>query len=204
MRNGISRGPVQKEPILPRNARPSHHLAVGIEKCKCMVYRYDTMIEKMTAYFVAEKLESLLFLAVGILAISVATWLYANGHRLKSMAYPLVAIAVIQIVVGGSVFFRTGNQLAGLNKQASEAPATFKAEETRRMEGVMRNFTTYKWIEIALLAIGTGLVLLWQRHDIAAGIGGGFVIQAAFMLCLDLFAEARGEDYLALLRASPG
>ena len=42
----------------------------------------------MTAYFVAGKQESLLFMAVGVLAVAVAVWLYANGHRLKSMAFP--------------------------------------------------------------------------------------------------------------------
>lgn len=46
------------------------------------------MIEKMTAYFAAEKQESLLFMAAGVLAVAVAIWLYANGHRLKSMAFP--------------------------------------------------------------------------------------------------------------------
>ena len=158
----------------------------------------------MTAYFAAEKQESLLFMAVGVLAVTVAIWLYANGHRLKSMAFPLVAVALIQLVVGGSVFFRSDSQLAGLSRQAGEAPAAFKAEETRRMDVVMKSFTTYKWIEIALLAIGIGLIALWQRSDIAAGVGAGLVLQAAFMLCLDLFADARGEDYLAALRSLPG
>ena len=60
------------------------------------------MIKHMVEYFTAEKQESLLFVAVGILAIGVAAWLWMNGHRLKSMAFPLAAIAVIQVVVGGS------------------------------------------------------------------------------------------------------
>lgn len=33
----------------------------------------------------------------------------------------------------------------------------------------------------------------------AAGIGAGLVLQAAFTLALDLFAEARGQDYLRVL-----
>lgn len=162
------------------------------------------MIEKMTAYFAAEKQESLLFMAVGLLAFGVAVWLTLNGHRLKSMAFPLVAVALIQLVVGGSVYFRTDGQLAELRKQATETPTAYKAEETARMTVVMKNFTLYKWIEIALLAIGVGLVALWQRHDVAAGVGAGLVLQSAFMLCLDLFAEARGEEYLVALRALPG
>jgi hypothetical protein len=162
------------------------------------------VLEKMTAYFIAEKQESLLFIAVGILAMCVAAWLYMNGHRLKSMAFPLAAIALIQLVVGGSVYLRTDGQLEGLRKQAIEAPAAFKAQESARMDKVMTNFSLYKWIEITLLAAGIGLIALWQRHDLAAGVGAGLALQSAFLLCLDLFAEARGETYLATLRALPG
>jgi hypothetical protein len=162
------------------------------------------MSEEMADYFISEKQESLLFMAVGILAIGVAVWLWMNGHRLKSMAFPLVAVALIQLVVGGSVYFRTDSQLAGLRKQAAEAPAAYKAEESARMTAVMKNFILYKWIEIALLAAGIVLIVFWQRHDLAAGIGAGLVLQSAFMLCLDLFAEARGETYVAALLAFPG
>ena len=80
------------------------------------------MIKHMTQYFTAEKQESLLFVAVGVLAIGVAIWLWMNGHRLKSMAFPLVAIALIQIVVGGSVYLRTDDQLAQLSGKIVTAP----------------------------------------------------------------------------------
>ena len=37
------------------------------------------MIKEMTQYFAGEKQESLLFIAVGLIAIGVALWLWANG-----------------------------------------------------------------------------------------------------------------------------
>jgi hypothetical protein len=43
------------------------------------------------------------------------------------------------------------------------------------------------------------MVAFWQRNDIAAGIGVGFILQAAITLTLDIFAETRGADYLATL-----
>lgn len=157
------------------------------------------MLQEMNEYFAAEKSESLLFILVGVVAIGVAVWLWQDGHRLKSMAFPLVAIALIQIVVGSTVFFRTDAQLSTLQQSLATASAKFKASETPRMETVMKAFSTYKIIEIALLAIGALLIIFMQRNDVAAGIGGGLVIQSAFMLCLDLFAEARGENYLNAL-----
>ena len=65
----------------------------------------------------------------------------------------------------------------------------------------MKNFTTYKWIEVVLLVLGVLFILLYQRHDLAAGIGAGLVLQSGFMLCLDIFAEARGQDYLKAILA---
>ena len=159
------------------------------------------MIKPMTDYFLAEKSESLLFIAVGVLAIAIAVWLLLSGHRLRAMAFPLVAIALIQLVVGASVYFRTDAQLSQLSQHSLAAPAEFKQAETSRMQAVMKNFTLYKWIEVVLLAVGVLLIVFLQRYDVAAAVGGGLVLQSAFMLCLDLFAEARGQDYLKALIA---
>ena len=157
------------------------------------------MIQAMNDYFGAEKNESLLFIAVGVVACGVAVWLWSQGHRLKTMAFPLVAVALIQVVVGGSVYFRTDSQVAQLQQKLSASPAELKTIETARMEQVMQRFQTYKRIEIALILLGICLMIFLRRSDIAVGIGSGLLIQAAFMLCLDLFAETRGEDYLKAL-----
>ena len=157
------------------------------------------MIQAMSDYFGAEKDESLLFIAVGVVACGVAVWLWSQGHRLKTMAFPLVAVALIQVVVGGSVYFRTDSQVAQLQQKLSASPAELKTIETARMEQVMQRFVTYKRIEIALILLGICLMSFLRRSDIAVGIGSGLLIQAAFMLCLDLFAESRGEDYLKAL-----
>lgn len=161
------------------------------------------MINHMSSYFSAEKQESLIFLAVGLAAIGISVWLWMNGHRLKSMAYPLVAIALMQMVVGGSIYLRTDTQLSTLSAQLQANPAALKAEETTRMQTVMSNFSVYKAVEMVLLIVGVGMIAFLQRHDVAAGIGVGLVLQAAFTLTLDIFAEARGADYLTALHAMP-
>lgn len=162
------------------------------------------MINQMSSYFAAEKQESLIFIAVGLLAIGVSIWLWMNGHRLKSMAYPLVAIALMQLVVGASVYLRTDTQLSTLSVQLKADPAALTAEETTRMQTVMKNFSIYKAVEMVLLIVGVGMIAFLQRNDMAAGIGVGLVLQAAFTLTLDIFAEARGADYLSAIGAIPG
>ena len=159
------------------------------------------MINQMNSYFGAEKQESLIFVAVGLVAIGITVWLWLNGHRLKSMAYPLVVIALMQIVVGASIYLRTETQLSNLSAQLAANPAALKADETTRMQTVMKNFSMYKAVEMVLLIVGVGMIAFLQRHDIAAGIGVGLVLQAAFTLTLDSFAEARGSDYLSAIRS---
>ena len=158
------------------------------------------MMNNMSDYFVAEKQESVIFVFVGLLAIGFSLWLWMNGHRLKSMAYPLVVIALMQIVVGGTVYLRTDSQVSTLSAQLQVNPAALKAEETARMETVMKNFSIYKSIEMLLLIMGVGMIAFFQRHDVAAGIGVGLVLQAAFTLTLDIFAETRGADYLFVVQ----
>jgi hypothetical protein len=161
------------------------------------------MINHMSSYFAGEKQESLLFIAVGLLAIGISVWLWMNGHRLKSMAYPLVAIALMQIVVGASVYLRTDTQQSTLSVQLKANPAVLKVEETSRMQTVLKNFSIYKTVEMVLLIFGVGMIAFLQRHDMAAGIGVGLVLQAAFTLTLDIFAETRGADYLSAIGAIP-
>jgi hypothetical protein len=158
------------------------------------------MINNLSSYFVGEKQESVIFIAVSLLAIGLSVWLWMNGHRLKSMAYPLVVIGLMQMVVGGTVYFRTDAQVSTLSAQLQLNPAALKAEETTRMQTVMDNFSIYKAIEMLLLIVGVGMIAFLQRHDMAAGIGVGLVLQAAFTLALDIFAEARGADYLSAVQ----
>jgi hypothetical protein len=159
------------------------------------------MMNNMSDYFVAEKQESVIFVVVGLLAIGFSLWLWMNGHRLKYMAYPLVVIALMQIVVGGTVYLRTDSQVSTLSAQLQVNPAALKAEETARMETVMKNFSIYKSIEMLLLIMGVGMIAFFQRHDVTAGIGVGLVLQAAFTLTLDIFAETRGADYLSVVQS---
>ena len=159
------------------------------------------MLKEMTEYFAGEKQESLLFIAVGLIAIGVAVWFWANGHRLRFMAAPLVVIALMQLVVGTTGYLRTDTQLQTLVTQLQSAPAQFKQDEVGRMQTVMKNFNFYKTIEMVLLVVGVCLIGFLQRFDVAAGIGAGLVLQAGFTLALDMFAESRGQDYLVVLNA---
>jgi hypothetical protein len=155
-------------------------------------------------YFAAEKQESLLFVAAGVAALAISAFLLRGGGPYRGMILPLAAVALIQLGVGGSVYLRTDRQVAGLSAQLERVPAVYRSEETARMEKVLSGFRLYKTVEIALLAAGIGLALLFPRRDLPYSAGIGLVSQASLMLVLDLFAERRAREYLDALAGLAG
>lgn len=198
------------------------------------------MIDAMTTYFTAESDESLLFVVVGVLAVAASLALWLTQASWRAMAWPLVAVALIQLGVGGGVYLRTPAQLQELKGQFATLPRVYHRAETARMGVVMDKFNTYKAIELALLVLGAVCMAFgrssahpqaaasvtpnqvrpplsdpagtpgwpartWARwlassarvHMFALGLG--LVLQAGFMLVMDLFAEARGHEYLKAL-----
>ena len=147
------------------------------------------------AYFGAEKLESLLFIVVGAAAIALALALLRRRSRLRGMAIPLIAVALIQIVVGSTVFLRGDAQIAQLQQQARDAPADFKSGETTRMKAVIANFDHFRRFAIGLLALGMAIVVLLRNRAFGFAFGLGLVLQSGCMLALDHFAEVRAHEY---------
>jgi hypothetical protein len=157
------------------------------------------MKSQLNSYFFAEKWEGLGFVLVGLGAIVLAALLWKGAYR--GMGLPLILIAFIQIAVGGSVFVRSDAQLASLHAQLDIAPTDFVTKEVPRMEKVMSNFRIYKAVELLVFVLGVALTFAMSRNNFAYSAGIGCIAQASFMLVLDLFAEHRGAEYLAALRA---
>ncbi len=154
------------------------------------------MQEQLISYFTAEKQESLIFIIVGAGAIIVSLLLWKNESSYKPMMYPLTAIALIQLIVGGSVYFRTDDQIASLSKQLQENPGQYRTEEIARMTIVNKNFATYKYLELSLLSIGILLTFIVSRSNDWYAAAIGLIIQSALMLIADLFAERRAYEYV--------
>lgn len=156
------------------------------------------MQEIMVRYFSAEKSEAALFIAVGIAAVVISFLLWRDPVY-RGIVFPLAGVALIQLIVGGTVFFRTDSQLAALQTQFKEDPVQFQKAELERMEKVTASFQIYKAIEIILLLAGIGLTF-WKPNDWIYSAGIGLIAQPAVMLVLDLFAERRAEMYVDALR----
>lgn len=160
-------------------------------------------ISDIVKYFQAEKNESLIFVLIGVIAIVVSCYglFVMRTDFFKGLAYPLLAVALIQLVVGGSVYLRSPGDIERVSKQLQEEPTKIKTEELPRMEVVNKNFVIYRYVEIALAVIGILLCVFLRGNPFWFGIGTGLTIQALLMLGADYFAEQRALHYTELIQS---
>ncbi len=157
-------------------------------------------------YFIAEKQESLLFIAIGMAAIiMVGLGLFLwKTQAWKGAAIPLIAIALIQIIVGYTVYARSDKQRTDNVYAYDMNPSKLIKEELPRMETVNKNFLVYRYIEIAFIITGIVLTVLFKPNidkQFWFGFGIALAIQAALMLGADYFAEKRAKIYTEQLKS---
>lgn len=159
-------------------------------------------MENIQIYFKAERAESLVFLAIGLLTFAAGIYFFISVKKpfYMGMAWPLIIIALIQLSVGGTVFVRSPKDIVRVEKIVSADQNAIVTEEIPRMETVMKNFTIYRWIEIVLATGGLILFLTQASGSMSKGIGMGLLIQSLFMLGADYFAAKRGHIYLGWLQ----
>lgn len=165
-------------------------------------FKKSCKMNPIEKYFEAEKAESLLFILIGLAGILLAGYflLKLKLPFYKGMAWPFIAIALIQLVVGTSVYFRSAKDIERVNTMLKTDSMKIQTEEIPRMETVMRNFVVYRWIEIGLILAGLLLFFSSSPATFLRGLGLGLAIQSGFMLLLDFFAESRGIVYLQYLQ----
>ncbi len=155
------------------------------------------------AYFTEERIESLFFIIIGIIAIALALIFLGiiKYSFFKGLAFPLLFIGIIQIIVGFNIYNRSPKDIIRVEQMINANPRQLQISEIPRMETVLASFTVYKWIEIILIATSIFLIVRFYKSQQTfwKGLGLGVLIQASLMLCLDTIAEQRAEMYLQFL-----
>ena len=105
-------------------------------------------MENIQTYFNAERAESLVFIAIGIIAFAAGIYFLFSFKKpfYTGIAWPLIIIAVIQIFVGGAVFIRSPKDITRVEIMFSTNHHALATEEIPRMETVMKNFAVYRWV----------------------------------------------------------
>jgi hypothetical protein len=159
----------------------------------------------ISTYFNAERAESLLFIAVGSIALAVSAWslIVLRKPFFNGMAFTLTVVAALQLIVGVTVYLRSPQDTARVTQMVQSAPERIQSEEVPRMRVVMRNFKMYLGVEVALLVLSLAVLLFAAPGGFLQGAVVGLALQAAFTGVLDLVATRRGDVYLDWLLLQP-
>ncbi len=161
------------------------------------------MKEIIYTYFLAEKLEAFSILIVGIIMIFISIYLFFQiSSFLKFMSIPIFLLALIQLSVGGIVYFRTEKQVSNLISTYETSKNDFANSEMNRMNIVMASFKNYKIIEISFILISYILLFysIPKQIEWLNGLSVGLGIQSIVFLIIDFFAEPRGAIYFEAIQ----
>ena len=154
-------------------------------------------------YFTGERLESFLFLGLGLLGLALAVIFLSvtKTSFMKGIAIPFILVAALEIIVGLTLIYRSPKDIIRVETYLSEKTEMIQTEEIPRMEKVMRNFILFRYTEITLIFLGVILMYGARQNSLWNGIGVSLFIQSSTVLLLDFFAERRGEVYLEYLKS---
>lgn len=155
----------------------------------------------LETYFNSERTGGLLFTIVGILAIGAAIWGWRHGPFWRGAAWPLAAVALIQISVGITYWLRSPDDFQRVQHIVTQEQERIAVEEVPRMQAVLKSYAISLRIETALVAAGLALLIFATRGSAGQGAGLGLAVQAGLVLLLDSLAERRAHTYLEWLQA---
>ena len=156
-------------------------------------------IDFINTFFSEEKIESLFFIIIGIIAILLAAlFLFIIKYSFyKGIAIPLLLIGTIQVFIGINNYNLSLKHLKKIEHPLNNNLKNTPIIEQIRMEAVIRDFNIYKWIEIVFIICGIIVYLIFSKSSQVfwKGIGLGLLIQSSLMLTLNLIAEDRRNSY---------
>lgn len=152
----------------------------------------------VTRYFAEEKKESVLFVLIGFVACTLALYflLVIKKPFFTGFSYALIALGLVQLVVGASIYYRCDLDTVRVNHYIERERKSIADYEIPRMQTVMKNFIIYRWAEIFLILTGLLLSRIMDKDSLFSGLGSGLAVQSSVLLILDYFAEKRGSAYL--------
>jgi hypothetical protein len=156
-------------------------------------------VEPLLRYFDGEKQAATAAIALGILSLAFAAWLYRGASPFRAMLWPLALVGLVQLGLGIGLHARTPGQVAALEAGMASERATTRTAEVDRMQKVMRSFELIKAVEVALVAAAVVMIMAMARRPAVVGVGMALLVEAAVMLAFDVFAERRAAQYVAFL-----
>ncbi len=160
------------------------------------------MVYSVFDYFKAEKKHSVYCIVLGLISVMLTIIFLAQSEPFyNGVAYSLVAVGVIQLVIGVNIYLRSDLDSVGVDHFMHKDFNFIKDQEIPRMELQIKNLIVYSYVEIGCIALGLLLWLYCNPLTLSKGVGIGLVIQSSVMLVIDFLAEQRGKIYLNFLKS---
>jgi hypothetical protein len=157
----------------------------------------------ITTYLTEERIENTFFMIVGIITIALA-FIFLGIIKysfFKGMAIPLLVLGIIELSAGAISYNQSqkySNNIPLLKKNNTEE---VQAEELKRMQIVLKNYTIYRWIELFLICIGLLFFIRFNKspQTFWKGFGLGLLIQVSILFALHLLSQQTGKMYIEQL-----
>ena len=161
--------------------------------------------EAIEKYFIAQRIEGVLFMIIAAAAIIVAIicFFVLKTPQCKGAAIPCVFIGLILGIVGHTIYLKSNEDRIRNVYAFTMNPAVLKQIEAPRMAIAMKNFTLYKYLNFTVAIIGLAVFFYYRSNAVQSyykGLGIGFFIMAIVALSVNYFAEKRGRTYNNLLK----
>lgn len=162
-----------------------------------------TDIEK---YFLAEKQGALMVLIIGAIAILIALIFFFvfKSNLFKGAAIPLIALGIMECVVGYSIHKRSDEERVKLVYAYDMNPQQLKTEELPRLQELNKRFVIYQAVEVGFVMAGIILMLLYNgisERSFWVGFGLCLVIQGVLLFGIETMAAQRTKEYSRKLSA---
>jgi hypothetical protein len=158
----------------------------------------------MHVYFEREGLAAWGFAGGGCAGfVGGAVLFAAHDPFFRGLAYPRVAVGVVQLVVGMTLLARMNGQVADLDARLDRGKRAFLDVEEPRTRGLREKLGWLEAAELVLLASGLGIATYggFQHDHSISGIGTGIALQGASLFTFSTHAAERTDLYSAALAA---
>lgn len=157
-------------------------------------------------YLSEEKIQNLFCIFLGSLSIILSLIFLGiiKYSFYKGMAIPLLVFGALQLATGLIVSNRITADIIKVKQMQRQDFEKTKTEELLRMQKLQENFTTYKWLEMALMLCGIIIYIRFRRSPLTfwKGLGLGLLLQAGISLSLDCLGESRARRYSHFLESN--
>lgn len=161
------------------------------------------MIEHIVDYYKVERTESLIFIAVGLLSVISATyvWLFIEEHLsfYKGLAIVLAFIGLLQVSVCFPLYLKNNNNTAKAVASYQQNQTEFRSAELLHIKQVRNTFSQFKyfWSFVAISAILA--ILVSNTKSFMCGMAIGFLVHSTMLVISDTLGLIRSDEYIRII-----